>query len=510
LLSIECLLHDIVSGGTAYPVYVGFLPAEDIARVAEAPSFQRTTPNQQIATNIASQPVKDWQRPIDPDRVQVIADTFDDTGRLMPNPVLLAQNAFVSGGIQITPKTIGNSPNLTGTYVVAIDDSAHPTGQKPLWILDGQHRISGLSKSSQKTNPVPVVLLLDGGSGAYSSPLLASLFAQVTTSATKLDDLHNEWLTFAFDLDDYAPTSAKAAVAKSAFEAVASLCRLPSFQGQANPFLTQVQFNEHLPVSPTHGGFVYKCTALKDLLYRHYFNQPAAAAHLTPPELAEQLARSYVSLHSVVGSQADSVFFGVPAKQQNIMQDAFWIGVCARLLQHGPPQDWTTILKALRFHQTNWDFSWTRTMSGPANTISKRIAIRVLSDALTAGALPGGSTSIADHLRGNGATVRVAFSALTAAGRPQRQGKVEVDVLRGSTLSQAAQQHPHVKVVGQSSNIGKLEVVDATARGRPVQYREITGRGLVLGGGLPNPLELMFVMSHYGDQHSQAELQVNW
>src|SRR4051812_28966389 len=111
MLSIECLLNEIVSGGTPYPVYVGFLPAEDIARVAEAPSFQRTTPHQQIATNIASQPVKDWQRPIDPDRVQVISDTFDDSGRLMPNPVLLAQNAFVSGGIQITPKTLGNSPN---------------------------------------------------------------------------------------------------------------------------------------------------------------------------------------------------------------------------------------------------------------------------------------------------------------------------------------------------------------------------------------------------------------
>lgn len=510
MLTIECLMNSVMSGGVSYPVYVGFLPAVDIARVAEAPSFLQTTPHQQIATNIASQPVKDWQRPIDPARVQVIADTFDDSGRLMPNPVLLAQNVFASGVIDIAPKTIPNSPQLTGSYVVTIDDSAHKSGQKPLWILDGQHRISGLSKSLQKDNPVPVVLLLDGGTSAYSSPLLASLFAQVTTSAMKLDDLHNEWLTFAFHLDDYSPGAPRAQVAKNAFETVATLCRIPAFQAQANPFLSQIQFNEHLAVTPTHGGFTYKCTALKDLLYRHYFNQPAAAAHLSPPELAEQLALSYASLHSIVGSQPDSVFFGVPAKQQNIMQDAFWIGVCARLLQHGAPPDWTPILKALRFHQTNWDFSWTRTMSGPANTISKRIAIRVLSDALSAGALPTGSTSIADHLRGNGGTVRVTFSALTAAGRPHRQGRVAVDVLRGSTLSHAAHQHPHMKVTGQSSNIGKLEVVDATARGRPVHYREITGRGLVLGGSLPNPLELMFVMSHYGDQHSQAELQVNW
>jgi hypothetical protein len=510
VLTVECLFNPIVSGGTAFPVYVGFLSAVDIARVAAAPSFLQTTPHQEIATNIESQPVRDWQRPIDLNRVETIAETFDGSGRLMPNPVLLAQNAFASGVIHINPKTIPNSPQLTGSYAVTIDDTPQPSGQKPLWILDGQHRIAGLSKSVQKDNPVPVVFLLDGGSGAYTSPLLASLFAQVTTSAMKLDDLHNEWLTFAFELDDYAPSRTHAHVARQSFETVAALCRTPAYQGQANPFANQVQFNEHLTVSPAHGGFSYKCTVLKQLLDKNYFNQPAAAAHLTPAELAEQLALSYLALHSIVGSQPDSVFFGVPAKQQSVMQDAFFVGVCACLLKNGAPLDWTSILKKLHFHQTNWDFSWTRTMSGPANTISKKIAIRVLSDALSSSTLPTGSGSIADHLRGNGAAVKVAFSALTAAGRPKRPGRIEVEVLRGSTQSQAAQQHPHIRVVSQSSNIGKLEVVDATARGRQVQYREITRRGLVLGGSLPNPLELMFIMSHYGDQHSQAELQVNW
>jgi DGQHR domain-containing protein len=510
VLTVECLLNPIVSGGTSYPVYVGFLPAVDIARVAEAPSFLRTTPHQQIATNIASQPVRDWQRPIDPDRVTTIADTFDNTGRLMPNPVLLAQNAFTAGVIQIVPKTIPNSPQLTGSYVVTIDDTAQQSGQKPLWILDGQHRIAGLSQSHQRNNPVPVVFLLDGGAGAYSSPLLASLFAQVTTSATKLDDLHNEWLTFAFELDEYAPSRPQAAVARRSFEAVAALCRTPAYQGQANPFGNQVQFNEHLAVSPAHGGFSYKCTALKQLLYRNYFNQPAAAGHLNPDELAEQLALSYSALHSVVGSQPDSVFFGTTAKQQTIMQDAFLIGVCARLLKHGPPPDWANILKTLRFHQTNWDFSWTRAMSGPANTVSKRIAIRVLSGAIAEGSLPEGSGSLADYLKGNGATVRIALSALTANDRPKRQGRIELEVVRGGNTSQAVHEHRHVKVIDQSSNIGKLEVVDASVRGQPLQYREITGRGLVLTPELPNPLKLMFLMSHYGDQHHHAELEISW
>ena len=117
----------------------------------------------------------------------------------MPNPVLLAKNAFVHG-ITIGQKTIDGMPYNTGTFIIEVPDTDGDPSQRPLWILDGQHRIAGLSKSQQKNDPVPLVLLLDDGSGSYTSPLLASLFAQVTTAATKLDDLHNEWLTYAFEL----------------------------------------------------------------------------------------------------------------------------------------------------------------------------------------------------------------------------------------------------------------------------------------------------------------------
>jgi len=493
-------------------VYVGFLSARDIARVAEAPSFSKTTAHQQIAANLASQPVKAWQRPLNEARVDVIANTFDNSGHLMPNPILLGQNAFVSGAIQIMPKTVPNSPMLTGTYEVRISDSNLVAEQRPLWILDGQHRISGLAKSKQIDNPVPVVFLLDGGGGAYTSPLLASLFAQVTTSATKLDDLHNEWLTFAFELDDYSHTRPTAATERKSFETVAALCRAATYQGQANPFLNAVQFNEHLPAMPAHGGFIYKCTALKSLIYRNYYNQPSLASHLSPEDLAEQIALAYGALWSVIGSQADTVFFGSVAKQQTIMQDAYLVAVFARILSAGVPHSWGDILKILKFHQSTWDFSWVRGLSGPANTASKNIAIQVLTEALSSGSLPSGSNTIPDHLKGNSAAISLAFSSLTPAGRPKKGGKVIYEVLRGSTASHPAAQHPHIKVIKQSSNIGKLEVVDATVRGRPVHYREIYGRGLLLeaGKGLPNPLELMFIMTHYGDLHSQGELQVNW
>lgn len=510
MLSVECLQQTVVSGAVNFPVYVGFLPAADIARVAEAPSFQVTTPHEAISQNIVSQPVRDWQRPVDPTRVDGIAHTFDNTGSLMPNPVLLGQNAFVSGAIQITPKTLTNSPTLTGTYEVNIDDSQLAAGQRPLWILDGQHRIAGLNKSLQRHNPVPVVFLLDGGAGAYTSPLLASLFAQVTTSATKLDELHNEWLTFAFSLDAYEPSKPKASEYRKSFEAVAKLCRDPSYQGVGNPFYNAVAFNQYQPAVPTHGGFSYKCTTLKDLLFRYYYNQPASVPHVGPGTLAEQLGLAYSALFDVVGSQADTVFFGPKAKQQEIMQHAYFIGVCTRLLKNGVPADWKAILIGLKFPETIWDFSWVRSLSGPANTISKKIAIDVMSDALATGHLPSGSSNLADHLKGNGAKATVTFSHLTPQGRPKKAGRVDLEVLRGSTETQQAHLLRHMKVTAMSSNIGRLDVHDASVRGRPLIYKDIQGRGMVLESSLSSPLNLILIMHHYGDLSNNAELTVIW
>jgi len=513
MLVVECLREEIVSGTLTYPIYVGFVRAADIARVAEAPAFATTTPHQQIASNVASKPVRQWQRPPNTGRIGGIAATFDDTGNLMPNPILLGQNAFVNGAISIAPKVLGNTGQFAGTWEVQIDESNLKPGSRPLWILDGQHRVAGMAASKQKLNPMPIVFLLDGGSGAYTSPLLASLFAQVTTSATKLDDLHNEWLTYAFELGSYSDDSKQSPVSdRLAFAAVVELCRTPSFGALANPFLNAVQFNEHMNWSPVHGGFTYKCTNLKSLIHKYYYNQPPAAGHLAPAELAAQIAAAYSDLWATVGNQADNVFFGPVPKQQSIVHDAYLAGVLARLLVHGKQSSWATILQLLMFHQSDWDFSWARTLSGPANTASKRIATDVLADAMSTASLPQGSSNIPDHLRGNGANITVNFSAVTANGRPRKPGRQTRTVLRGSTGSQVASQHPHVKVSGHSSNVGKLEVVDATVAGKPVQYPKILHRGMVLtsSNSYPNPLELMFIMTHYGGLSSQAELRVSW
>ncbi|WP_330319992.1 hypothetical protein OG927_09770 [Streptomyces clavifer] len=509
-MRIECLRSSISSGNKVFPIYIGFASAAEISNIAVAPAFTRQTDHQQIAANITAQPVRDWQRPINHDRVAQIAEVFDDSGAIMPNPVLLAKNAFTSG-IEIRPKRIDATSYNTGTYIVEVRDDVKDPTQKPLWILDGQHRITGLSKSAQSGDPVPVVLLLDDGSNAYSSPLLANLFAQVTTAATKLDELHNEWLTYAFDLGKYSPSRNSSDASKRAFETVVELCRTPTFRGESNPFFNNVQFNEHRTASPTFGGFAFKCSALGDLISRHYYNQPVQnRAHLNPSELAAELSHAYIALHQTVGNHATSVFFGKGQSQQAIMQEAFLVGTLARNLAYGSTADYSSLLQDLKFQNTNWDFSWVRTLSGPANTVSKRIARSVLEDALVYGKLPEASGNLADHLKGNGAAVVLTFSELTPAGRPAKQGKEQYKMLRGATGSHNAGTTTHVKVTGQTSNVGDYEILDAKTIGRPLRYKEMEGKGLHLSSNYANPLEIVVVMKHYGDLSSQSELQINW
>lgn len=511
-MDIECIRAHIQSGGKSYPIYVGFATAEAISRVAVAPAFAESTSNQEIASNVSDDPVKDWQRPLSDDRVQRIAAAFNDSGSLMPNPVLLAKNAF-SDGITIEPKKVeGADAYQSGTFLVSLDESATDPASRPLWILDGQHRIAGLSQSKQKSNPVPLVLLLDGGGGAFSGPLLASLFAQVTTSATKLDDLHNEWLTYAFQLGKYDQSAKHAPAASQGFKAVVELCRTSAFNGVENPFFNDVQFNVHLPSPrPNLGGFSFKCTTLADLFSRYYYANPSQAGHLEPRNLAEEVSRAYRSLHETVTKHDDSVFFGKSsAKQQVIVQEAWLVGILARLLAQGSTADYKSLFQGLQFQNTNWDFSWVNTLSGPANTVSKRIATSVFREALLTGALPDGNNNLADYLRGNGAYVDVVFSSVTDSGRPRANGKQAYRALRGSTGSQPAATTPHVKLGGFTGNVGEVQVLEHVQHGPPPRYREIEGRGLVLKAPVAKPLEITLLMSHYGGHTSSAELQINW
>jgi hypothetical protein len=504
---------------------VGFAKPNDLVRIAVAPAFDRHTAHREIARRVLEPPVSDWQRPLDETRVETIRDVFDNEQNLMPNPVLLSAN-IDAGPVDPQP-VLGSSGVPTGhsKIVVSIPGPGEPS---PLWILDGQHRINGLALSVQKENPIPIVLLVNPGTTVvYTGRDFAHIFAQVTVTSQALDPIHEEWLTYAYEIGSYSEDEEpEVELHRAAFEAASHLCGDSAFPDvSSNAWLNGVRFNPELEAAAGTEleGFRYSVVEMKALLFKRYF-QPAATLGTTldAAEVAGQISAAYAALVATVPEpHSETVFFGAASHSHKALQDGFLIGVLARLASVGAPKSWEQVLRTLRVDETDWNFSsWVTTTGGSAGNVSRKIAEAVFARALREGDLPEQVDNLADFLKGNRSEVVLVCSDVTPAGRPSQSDKLVIKLARGDSISRDVGEKRHVKVLqpgqsygdeGTTENIGKIDVYDALARGRPRRFAELTGRGLVLGpqfGG--NELELSFDLEHYGDARSNPTLKLKW
>jgi hypothetical protein len=521
MLRFECLHETVHTGGKAFPIFIAFCKPKEILLVADVPSFEHKTAHSVICENISTVPVKEWQRPRDDDRVERVKNVFDTAGELMPNAILLCENPLAPNRYSIQAElTAGGRP--TGRYLVEIPEPANGDS-KPLWVLDGQHRITGLAHSKQSDSPVPTVLLLNYECDTYTGKLVAKLFAQVTTEAEDLDELHNEWLTFAFDLGDYDPAkNPLSQINKTAMRAVIELCKhqyLPPTSTVNNPFFTKVKFNYQNPLKPaigpgpTQGGFNYEAGRLKELVARYYYSKPLAT-HLDPTELATQMAAAYTALAGLVQNPGKSVYFGKPKKtfQQEIMQDAFWVGVFAALAVD-PAPDWQKLLKALRFDKSNWDFSWALGhLSGSAGSNSKRVAFQVFGEAFKSGAVPISCQDLVSCLKGENASIIIWISRATKKGGARKKDRIIEHLVHKDSKRLSITPAKHVRLAhpgGKTCNVGKIIVWDNESPLETIAY--FRPKKLALGTDTSrNPLKLKYKMPHYGPELSIVELELDW
>ena len=512
MVRIYALKETIESGEQKYPIYLALMQAEAISEIADVPSYHDTTKNAEIAHNVSKVPVKEWQRPPIPEKIEAIRQMFNNSGEFMPNPILIGQNPHTTSPPNV--ESVLTSGDATTVWELVIDQPPSDS-EKPLWILDGQHRIAGLSKSAQSSNPVPVVFLLNHGSDHYGADRLAQIFAQVTTSATQLGPLHSEWLSYAFRLNHYSPREARAAEQKNSMAAVISLCMTPSFGGQPNPFYDRIQYNDRLTPSRIQpGGHVYTCIELKDIVFRSYYSAPKVQPELESDALAEEMCLARIALVDVVKTPVDrSVFFGKDSHHQKVMEDAFWSGVLSHIGAHGAPPSWKDVLRTLRFESTDWDFSWKVSLHGRNQSTSKKLAVRVMEEIFPKRKLPSGNNSIADLLRGNGAQFKLEAFHLTSSDRPSTREAEVLEVRRGDTTSFPIGQRVGIRLRNPSLNIQEVVVTDKQAApGTLVEYREVLkGGGLILDKSSHNsPLDLLFTLKHYGGVTSTAEVRIDW
>lgn len=495
--------YRLKTGTDSRTLYIGAMPVESLDQYARVPSFSPTTDQFEIAKNVLSPPVRDWQRPPNDQKIEAIRVKFSQPGEFMPNPVLLA--VAESKQVDVKPKYVNGQ--ATGLFELSL--TLGPDDEEPLWILDGQHRVAGLASSTQSKNVLPFVLLHDV-SGSYQPQHFARIFAQVSTEATPLEPLHAEWLQFAFKLDEYDPqkTSGRHAanLHNQAMETVLRLCNEQSLNGFTNRFFNRIQLNPHRPPEPAHGqGFGFSAIDLKNIVLGSYYAAQALGPHQSPATVASALSGALNSLVGAVSTPSErSAFFGRGNKHHKAVEVAFVQAVLARFAQD-PTTDWDALLQDLGFDTADWDFAWVRTTGGNAGNTSKRVASDVFVESMTRGTLPTGATSLVDVLQGDEASFQLTASSLTPTGHASRTGKKNQTFATTATKSFTTRGQPHIKFSDKSVNVGSIEVRDPSAPHSTEYSYSNLKKGKVVPVGRK---ELHVQCEFYGGVTSMAKITV--
>ena len=423
--------------GNKYPMYTGFLNAKTLMEIAEVPSFKRDKTNQAIAADAIKTPLGEWQRPEDPDKILKIKAIYGDTNKdnLMANPVLLGtalQNILPPDvSISINQKTIKTSSG----DIISIDDNYEITvnyddnTRKPLWILDGQHRIKGLAISSQKDEVVPFVFLHDPKK--YDSPFLAEIFTHVTTGADPMKEIHGDWMKFAFSLPRYDTYESK-----EAMQTTVILCKEPNIAGLINPFNNKIQFNPYQP-APSWNSFSFNSIGWVDILLNNYFGK---GGKFTALELAEEIIKATHSFEKLdTKKDISSKLFSTVAPHK-ILSEAYLIGLLTYLssINKGKSSsEWDSFFLEPMRAVNKCDFGLIFVVSpgamSSANGVpSKKIAtdcfINFFCDP---GNLNG--NKLTDFLQGIGGVLRISAYKLKGI-KIDKKSKIHIDIHYGSGL----------------------------------------------------------------------------
>lgn len=457
-IRIMCQKFVITNGTTEFPYLLGALDPKVLDAIAIAPSFEDDTEHKKLAAEVLDPPAEHWQRPVIQKKVDAIASNFDRTMEIMPNPVLLA--AIPRKNIHIEKQVLANGSE-TGLWVVEIPPTTEQA--KSLWIIDGQHRVKGLSKTRSTQSLLPFVLLYSEDD-VYRPETLAKIFAQVTTEATPLDPVHKAWMQFVFNLGDYVANSPT----WRAMRTVALLCKTQSFQGTSNRFYNAIGFNPRLTemgdqgISP--GGFSYTAIELAELLNKNFY-KAAGSSHLnmSEEEVAAEISLAIDALVNVCkGKPQDSAFFAKSRKEQKYFRDGFIVGVLAQLKQHGAPGDWKTLLRKLNFHNTDWaDLDWIETTSGRSGSISKAVANASFESVFGESSLPAGTKDMFDMFQGSNAKLTIEFAEVGDDEKVKKSTKKvhEMELVHGrlvDTLTLSPNQR-WIKIRNNSPNVGTFK-----------------------------------------------------
>jgi len=516
-IKIEVLKGQTTINGNPYPMFSGFLSAESLMKIAEVPSFDRNKSHHKIADDVIKPPIDEWQRPEDINKINVIKEIYGDTSKdnLMANPVLLGtaiQNLNAPNiSINLSQKVVvaSNGDKIVIPNLYELDLNYEESKNKPIWILDGQHRIKGLSISRQKNELVPFVLLHDVTK--YTPPFLAEIFTHVTTGAKPMEPVHGEWMKFAFNLEHYKNISHK-----SAMEATIYLCKETTLANLSNPFNNKIQFNPYTQPAPKWQSFEFNSIEWEKIISTNFYGK---GGRLSPHELAEEIVKATISFEKFDNRKnIDSRIFSTN-KSHKILAEAYLIGLLSHLTiinKQTNITDWESFFLEPRraINRCNFLLPFVKTtgaLSSNNGKPSKLIATNCFIDFFVNPNDLNGQV-FTDFIQGIGGNFIIEAYALTHSGRIDKKSKIEKIIPYGSgitpfDLSSGGIKRELIKIKSLTSNVYIQSVSDFNHKPTIELRGALTNKGENISS-LPDNYEIDIIyMSYSGDTRRQTQIR---
>ena len=425
-LAAVCIQHSVDLNGTEYWLYMGYLSASEIFKIAKVPSFSESKKNVQIAQGIPphTDPVEDWQRPVINEKIKTIAEIYSSNSEnnLMPNPVIISENPLLRNdsdvGISISPFYAQIGQQKKQVEELSTVKFQYTSNKQPLWLLDGQHRTQGMKNTANhvaaggidRSDVKIPFILLHGDS--YDPSQLAKIFTHVTSGATAMDPIHKDWMHYSFKLPKYDKIENR-----SAMKAVTHLC-IDSKYGNAtdgeitNPFYDSIRFNPKLEPNGFY-AFEFDAPNWSTLISKIYYK--GNSSPLDPKDLAEQIAYAVNAFYELDSNNKNaaggSVLFDNGGKRLTRLAEAYLCAVLHYLRNTSITgmtyNEWKMYLSdSIRdFGSNNWTMPWVGGLDGAPGNKSRQLAERVFEKYLSATSPIG--HKIVDYLKGSGASFRL-------------------------------------------------------------------------------------------------------
>ena len=193
-------LTPVTQKGITY--LTGKATVAELDAVCSVPQLPQELDSEETAVRVLDKQrgTNEWQRRLDPERVLAISNFISQTENIIANAVIVyvpecpAVNVSADGRIEIDPSKFlaHHSGNWT--------DHEAGEDQRPLWLIDGQHRVRGLAQSEKGIGiELPIIVFPPSASVGLS----AKIFAEINTLQTKLTSLHTLFMQHRFSIPSH-------------------------------------------------------------------------------------------------------------------------------------------------------------------------------------------------------------------------------------------------------------------------------------------------------------------